>query len=230
MTSPMISQETASQIATLKTSDAPLILCDVDEVVLQFVSALEEYLLSEGYWLDAQSFALTGNVKHKADNIPADQTEVATLVNGFFERRTAHLDVVPGATESLLQLGEIADVIMLTNMPGAFRHERIDNLRGHGLHFPVITNSGPKGPVAAHLASRRKKPVFFIDDMPGNVRSVGEAVPDAYLIHFIADLRFAALADDVGAAHLRTSCWTETSRFIGETLVENQKSFLPSSQ
>lgn len=213
-----ISDETAAQIAVLSHAGRPLILCDVDEVVLRFVTALEAYLERNGFWLDARSFALTGNVKHLGGDEAASQDEVGALIHGFFAEETARLEPVPGAVDALGDAAQHADIVMVTNMPGDFRQARIENLRSHGLEFPVVTNSGPKGPVAAELARGAGRPVFFLDDAPSNIRSVAGAVPDAHIIHFIADHRFAALLEPIDAVHLRTSCWSEASEFIAATL------------
>ncbi len=45
-----------------------------------------------------------------------------------------------------MNIEKSADVIMLTNLPHEAGDDRRANLAGHGLNFPVVTNSGPKGP------------------------------------------------------------------------------------
>ena len=47
----------------------PLILSDADEVLVQFASVLDEFLHENELYLDLVSFALTGNIKRKADDV-----------------------------------------------------------------------------------------------------------------------------------------------------------------
>ena len=49
-------------------------------------------------------------------------------------------------------LARAADVVLLTNLPHSAGDHRRENLAGHGLNFPVVTNSGPKGPAINDLA------------------------------------------------------------------------------
>ena len=45
-------------------SNRPLLLCDADEVLFQFVRGLERHLETQGFHLDLISFSLFGNIKH----------------------------------------------------------------------------------------------------------------------------------------------------------------------
>lgn len=215
---PRIDADTTVQIEALILGQRPLVLCDVDEVVVHFVTALERHLERNGYWLHARSFALTGNIKRAGTDVAASQEEVDGLIHTFFAEEAAGLSLVPGAADALSAIAGLADIVMLTNLPGAFRQARIDNLRGHGLDYPVITNVGPKGPAAAAIASRSPRPVVFIDDAPSNIRSVAGAVPDAHIVHFVFDPRFDALLEPIDGVHLRTGLWSEALVFIGDTM------------
>lgn len=211
----MIHRDTEVQLRQLSIHNRPLIICDVDEVILQFIPAFERYLAARDRYLDKCSFALNGNIRRFDDRAPVAQKEVGELLFSFFETETHRLDLVPGALEALQTLAESAQIVLLSNIYGAFRQARIDNLKGHGLSYPVITNEGPKGPAVVHLASRTQAPVFFLDDTPTNIHSVLKALPGSHVIHFIADARFAELVEPIAGVRLKTSHWPEAHAYIG---------------
>ncbi len=98
---------------------------------------------------------------------------------------------------------------MLTNLPHAAAEDRRSNLKGHGLSFPVVTNSGPKGPAVKALAGLAQGPAVFIDDSPGFLASAREHAPDVHLIHFLHDDRFARHIEPLDYVSLRTHSWAE---------------------
>ena len=155
----MISESTQGQLATLNFTDRPLVICDVDEVIVHFTRDLEDYIGLHGLWLDTSSFALNGNIRHRESNTPAPEAQVAELIGSFFDERTRHMQEIDGAVSSLLRIGEKADVVLLTNLPHTAGDHRRENLKSHGLPYPVVTNSGPKGPAIRNLCDRGGKPV-----------------------------------------------------------------------
>ncbi len=213
-----LDRATREQIAALDLRSQPLIICDVDEVLLNFVEALEGHLDRNGFWLDKRSFALNGNIKYLGGHDPADTDQVRNLIYSFFAEETANLTPVVGAREALDTLAERAEIVLLTNMPDRFRAARLENLTGHGIHHPVVTNTGPKGPAVIEISRKSGNPVFFLDDTPGNVSSVKSAMPDAHIIHFIADPKFAELVEHIDGISLRSSNWPETLDYIVSVL------------
>ena len=87
--------------------EAPII-CDVDEVLVHFLQGFEAYLGEHDLWLDARSFALTGNVLHRETGLPVAGRAVLELLHGFFSERTALLAPIPHAAESLRELSNHA--------------------------------------------------------------------------------------------------------------------------
>ena len=196
----------------------PLIICDVDEVVVRFLDGFERFLESEGLWLDAASFSLSGNVRRTCDGRAVTQERLEMLFQDFFPRYTASLEPVEGASEALRRLSQKCQIIMLTNLAHAYFGLRRQNLDRHDFPYPLITNQGPKGPAVRQLASNITEPVFFIDDIPQYHASVREHAPHVHLIHFIADERFARHAPVVEAAALKTAKWAEVEDYITTTL------------
>lgn len=206
--------QTRAEIEDLRLDNGPLVVCDVDEVVLSFVGGFERHIERQGHFLDPKSYALAGNVKRRTDASALTRAEVEALLEEFFTHDAGRLDLVPGAVESLAALSRRAQVVLLTNIPLAYRDQRHANLRGHGLDYPIIVNEGPKGPAMSRLAEKVKEPLFFLDDAPENLRSVASDVPQAHLIHFIADARFEALCEEVDEVHFRTRFWEKAREWI----------------
>ena len=73
----MISEITQGQLATLRFTGRPLVICDVDEVIVHFTRDFEDYIGLHGLWLDTSSFALNGNVRYRETNAPAPEPLVA---------------------------------------------------------------------------------------------------------------------------------------------------------
>ncbi|MBB4301510.1 hypothetical protein GGD81_000527 [Rhodobium orientis] len=206
--------ETARQIEELDLKDGPLILCDVDEVALHFIAPFERHLLAHGFELVARSYGLNGNIVRQEDREPASREEVRELLLGFFDAETGNQQPVAGVAEALGELSQAAEVVMLTNIPERHRQLRSETLARHGMPYPVITNTGPKGPAARLLAERADGAVVFLDDSPSNIRSVGAFVDGASLVQFIADRRFFDLAGPIDGLSLKANDWPAARNFI----------------
>lgn len=207
-----------SQIAALKLDNAPLIVCDVDEVVLQFIAPLEGLMRRAGFEFIDHRYRLTGNIRRIEGGELASIDEVRALLHGFFEDHGRLQQPVPGAAEALAALAARAQIVMLTNMPARFQRDREEVLASYGVPYPVVVNEGPKGPAVSRLAARFDAPLIFLDDSPSNLTSVRAAVDGAHIIQFIADARFFAGADPVEGAALTTNDWNETRSFIEDVL------------
>lgn len=211
----MISDTTLAQLETLTFSDRPLVICDVDEVIVHFTRDFEDYIGLEDLWLDTSSFALNGNIRCRRTGAAAEDHRVASLIDRFFDERTRHMAPIDGAIDSLLHIGEVADVVLLTNLPHSAGDHRRENLADHGLPYPVITNSGPKGPAIRDLLRRARKPsAVFIDDSPAYIASAYEHAPEVQLVHFLHDERFARHIEPLDYVSLRTASWTEAKPHI----------------
>jgi len=206
----MPSQNTQDQIAKVIIDPAqPLLVCDVDEVVVHFIKGLESYLAEINLWLDPASFALNGNIKSIKTNEPVPGAQVGEILVSFFKLKTHTLEPIEGAVEALNQLGNKMQIIMLSNLPHDAYDARIVNMQNIGLEFPLITNEGGKGPAVKVLTETLQAPLFFIDDIPHYLTSVAEACPKANLIHFAHDERFAKHAPDIGFDHFKTRKWSQ---------------------
>ena len=218
----MISEPTLAQIANLQLRPTrPLVICDVDEVVVHFTRDFEDFLGGLGLVLDTSRMLFSGNIREQKSQEFLDAEEGEKIVGQFFAERTLEMQTIDGAVEALRNIGKSADVVMLSNLPHEAGDDRRANLAGHGLNFPVVTNSGPKGPAIQKIASQVSAPVVFIDDSPGFITSAFHHAPDVHLIHFLHDERYARLVAPLDFVSLRTDTWDEVHPHVLELIARN---------
>lgn len=215
----MLAAITENQIHAL-TIDAgrPLVVCDVDEVVLHFLRDFEDFLGGNDLWLDPASFALNGNVRRREGGEPVSTAELGELIMRFFAERTRHMQPVAGAHEALTSIADAAQVVLLSNIPEAYQDDRAANLADHGFNFPLVVNRGPKGPAVKAMADGHRASVVFIDDVPSYIASVAEHCPAANLVHFLQDHRFGRFVERFDFVSLRTDNWPEAHAHIAGLL------------
>ena len=215
MTEAVLHEEVRAQLSGLALdARRPLVLTDADEVVLQFVVALELYLAERALYLDLSSYALTGNIRRVGDGAAESADAVKALLADFFDERVEHVLPVPGAAAALAALSSRAQVVVLSNVPFGRREARQRALKAHGMDFPVIANHGAKGAAVAEIVRRMAAPVVFIDDIPSNLASVARAAPETIRLHFVADARLARLSPPCPECHGRHDDWTSARAFI----------------
>ena len=199
----------------------PLILTDADEVILQFASCLEEFLHENELYLDMASFALTGNIKCRADDQAIAAEEVGALIGQFFVEKTEDQPPVPGAPAALASLSERAQIVVVTNVPLQQREARIRSLQKNEMDYPVVANIGLKGPAIQYLAAKVETPVYFLDDLPPNLTSVAQMAEQVHRLHFIADERLAALLGPADDCHHRADNWPDMLAYIDGHLTQH---------
>src|SRR5262249_3766921 len=157
-----------------------------DEVLLRFVDGFDRYLRRQGLFLDLTTYRLHGNVKRLDDRSVLLDVEVTALLDEF-RAELAWLDPVEGAREALAGLD--VGTVVLTNITPAQAVARRRNLDKLGLDFPLIANSGLKGPIVRQLANKAGATTFFVDDIPQHLVSAAEHAPEVIRIHLIGDAR-----------------------------------------
>lgn len=198
----------------------PLIICDADEVLLQFIAGLERFLECEGCVLDLKSFAIHGNVRRRDSGDVVANEDVTRYIASFFDSQTRTMDVVPGAADALAALATRAQIVILSNLPESARVARAENLAGHGIAYPVIAGLGPKGAIVKRLIDGIARPVVFVDDLPPHHTSVATEAPHVHRLHFIADPRLAKLLPPAKDAHRRIDDWPSATDWISSVLGE----------
>ena len=200
--------------------DRPLLVCDVDEVVLHLVDPFVEVLQERGYTLKSHSFKLTGNV-FDANGREASQEEVWQGLTQLFEEQAKRQSIVDGVVENLNALSKHIDIIFLTNMPHAFGNIRRDYLASHGLDFPLVTNTRSKVPAIQILQTHCHRTIGVIDDTPKNLEQVNAGIENIHLFHFMANEEFRGLAGPIAETHISSGDWTATANKIATVLIEN---------
>ncbi len=196
----------------------PLLITDCDEVLLHFVGHFAD-------WLEAEHrirFALeTGEFVESMTCIDSGATlsmdEAWELLETFFQGGEDRQTLVPGAAEALSRIGEVADVVVLTNIGHDAHSWRVDQLAGHGIRHAVICNQGGKGaPVAELVRSRQPSAAVFVDDLASHHESVAQHAPEVWRLHMIAEPRVARAVAPAEHAHARIDDWSAACDWILE--------------
>jgi len=205
---------TELDLSHIRLGERPLIVCDVDDVVLQFIDPFQLFLESQGHEFLPRSFRLHGNIVSKADGTAIEDQQVSRLIEAFFEAQEFWQKPLDRVVQTLERLSEEADILFLTAMPPRFQDQRRRLLDRTGLLFPLLASEQPKGPIVHALHASRSHPVVFIDDMARNLHSVRDHVADCLLIHLMPNSpvhRFApAAADDI----TRATDWAHAAELI----------------
>jgi len=195
-------------------TDRPLIICDIDEVVLEFLTPFRNFLRSSGHDLLARSFRLHGNIVLSADGLPVSESLVDDLLEQFFTLQDQWQTPATLAVETLESLADEADLVFLTAMPPRHATVRRSLLDHHRLHYPLLATEEPKGPVVQRLHASRDVPVAFVDDILRNLHSVRNHAPQCLLVNIMANAEFRALAPEPDDGIAKAADWTDVARII----------------
>lgn len=210
--------------ADFRADGRPLMVVDVDEVILHFVAPLAAYVARFGYRLEPRSFAITGNVVREGGGQAIAGELVKELIDCFFRDEVENQPAVEGAVAALATLRATCDIVVLTNVPARQAERRAAHLSRLGLTCPMIANEGSKGGPIADLAAAARSvggdalEVVFVDDGPNHLAAARGTVERLRLVHFVADPAWFAMAPQVGGTWLRTRDWDEVTRTVS-TLV-----------
>ena len=186
----------------------PLIISDCDGVLLEFVAPFVAYLDSvHDLTLKLDTFALTGNVRHRDGRVVAS-ADFPPLLDGFFSTHMPRQAPVAGAAEALASLAAHCDIVVLTNIADHHALRRTHELARLGMPYRVIGNQGPKGgAIKALLAEFAPDIAVFIDDLPPNHSSAKAHAPDLHCIHLVAEAPLRSLIPAAPDADIRIDDW-----------------------
>lgn len=198
--------------------ERPLVLVDVDEVLGLFMKAFGAFLDERGYDFRIDRFALFQNIYPRG--APRDSTEHLDLETGralfddFFATRCAEIEPAPGAVAALARLHKRAEILILSNAPAPAEKLRGEWLAKHGLPYPLVLNSGLKGPITAGLVAQTPHRTAFVDDLLPNLDSVREHAPATATFQHVADERLRPLAPVAPDRHPRIDDWADLAEAI----------------
>jgi hypothetical protein len=210
--------ETARQIAELARDTRPLVVLDVDEVLLEFVRPFIGFLGSQQLKFDTTSFRLHGNISEAATGTLVDNDRVSALLDTFFAVQADWQVAADGAAEAIAGLAERAEIVMLTAMPHKHRAIRRAHLDALGFPYPLLTTEAAKGPAIRQLRGAHTRPVAFVDDIPHNLVSVRATVVDAHLFHLMAHAEMRALLPPLPDGIVITEGWSDAGPKIAGAL------------
>jgi len=187
----------------------PLLICDVDEVVLHFVAPFEDFLKGKNAQLNKRSFKLSGNIIDLPTGQAYSMEESGELIQEFHNISVDQQDVVEGAVPGLQQLSEIYEVVFLTNVAATLTQRRSAHLTSIGAPYPVLQNEGSKAEMVHLLSKDITAPIVFIDDLPPHHHAVKAMDPRINCIHFMADATFRAIVSFDGEIGKKTENWHE---------------------
>jgi len=194
----------------------PLIISDADEVILHFTSLLSEFLLTKGMYVTFTSYSLEGNIKYRESDEAVDNKLLKELIEDYFENNVDNQPVVEGAKEHLGNLSEFCDIIILTNIPHVFADRRREKLAQLGINYPMISSSGPKGPILKAIQKRTAEKLVFIDDISHHHTSVAEYVPETLRIQYIANQELSNIEKKATHSHHRCDEWCDIESVVRE--------------
>ncbi|MBP1850597.1 hypothetical protein [Rhizobium halophytocola] len=202
------------QLADIRLGHRPLLVCDVDDVVLQFVQPFERYLVDRDLELVPRSFRLTGNIVSQRDGTAVEDSAVRSLLDTFYDEQE-HWQVPAERAHAMLDgFSAEADVVFLTAMSPRYFDRRRRLLDRLGFSQPLIATEAPKGPLVAQLHGARSLPLAFVDDMVGNLISVGTHVADCLLVHLQPRSAIHRLAPATPPTAERADGWLQADRLI----------------
>jgi hypothetical protein len=200
-------------------SERPLIVCDIDEVVLEFLTPLRNFLNSSGHDLLPRSFRLHGNIVATDGGEPVSDSRTSAFLEEFFALQDQWQTPAEDVVETLADLANDADIVFLTAMAPRYAATRRTLLDRHGLHYPLLASEEPKGPIIQRLHDARDVPLVFIDDILRNLQSVRDCAPDCLLINLMANAEFRAMAPHPGDGIMTADGWAQTAAIIRQHLM-----------
>ncbi|MBL4800819.1 MAG: hypothetical protein JKY45_02925 [Emcibacter sp.] len=196
----------------------PIIISDADEVILHFAHILSDYLHTQGMYVNFTSYALEGNIKYLKNDEPVNSDLFKELIDDYFDHYVEKQPLVKNVHKHLKNLSEFCDIVILTNIPHDYADRRRKLLRDQGLNYPMISSSGPKGPVMKAIRKLTSEKLIFIDDISHHHESVARYVPDTFRIQYIANTQLSDIEEKSKHCHHRCRDWSHIEQVIREYL------------
>jgi len=200
----------------------PLLITDCDEVLLHMVAHFQDWL-GETHGIDFafETGEFAGALTHRDSGAQVGEDRVWPLLTDFFRGEMHRQTLVPGALEALGRIGEVADIVILTNLGDEAHGWRVEQLAAHGIAHEVVCNQGGKGVPARAIIDRHGAPrSVFVDDLPVHHASVAKHSPDTWRLHMVAEPRLAPAVPRAEHAHARIDDWPTATNWILERLSE----------
>ena len=202
----------------------PLLITDCDEVLLHMIGHFADWVAEAhgmSFALDAPDFSQAVRFKDSGEPVPHEQ--IWPLLDRFFDSEMHRQNVVPGAVDALGRIGEVADVVVLTNLGDEYQASRVRQLEAFDIRHRVLCNRGGKGrPVLELIGELEPSVVAFVDDLAIHHESVAKHAPDVWRLHMIAEPRVALHTAPATHAHARIDDWQPATQWILDRFEEGR--------
>jgi hypothetical protein len=198
----------------------PLLITDCDEVLLHMVAHFQDWL-NEAHNIDFafESGDFAEALTHRDSGERVAHDRVWPLLTDFFRGEMHRQTLVPGALEALGRIGEVADIVILTNLGVEAHGWRVEQLAAHGIAHEVVCNQGGKGvPARAIIDRHGASRTVFVDDLPIHHASVAKHAPEVWRLHMVAEPRLAPAVPTAEHAHARIDDWPTAAQWILDRL------------
>ena len=200
-------------------SNRPLLISDCDEVLLHMVVPFQQWLDSDKHihfdLENGSNFAEA--LRHKHDGTQVLPEQIWPMLKEFFDTEMYRQGAIEGAVESINKLGEVADVVILTNLLDDRREARAEQLKAVGIDFPVYTNQGGKGELLANILEEFEPSVtVFVDDLGHQHGSVAKHAPDVWRLQMVGEPILAKHITTNPAANARIDLWGNALSWISD--------------
>ena len=198
----------------------PLLITDCDEVLLHMVAHFADWLDEEHrIHFDLESGEFAGALTDKRSGETISDNQVWPLLDTFFRGEMHRQTLVPGALEALGRIGEVADIVILTNLGDEAHPWRVEQLGRHGIRHDVVCNQGGKGgPVRQIVARHGARCAAFVDDLAVHHSSVAKHAPEVWRLHMVAEPRLAPAVPPAADAHARIDDWPTAADWLIDRL------------
>jgi hypothetical protein len=201
----------------------PLLISDCDEVLLHMVSHFADWLGEQHRIRFDLGQAEFRSALTYEDGSAVPEERIWPLLDGFFRSEMHRQTLVPGALEALGRIGEVADIVILTNLGDEAHPWRVEQLASHGIRHEVVCNRGGKGEPLKGIVERHCASVsLFVDDLAVHHASVAKHAPETIRLHMIAEPRLAAVTPPAEHAHARIDDWPTACDWILDRFREAQ--------
>ena len=210
----MLSKTVYPQLDTIRYNKVrPLIICDADEVIFNFMDEFINFLGKEELIFSWESYALSGNIIDKKGKQISDKV-IKYLIKKFFSECTCNMKLIKGVKKSLIQLSNYFNILILSNIPFQHYGKRKLALKENKLDFPFIANIGEKGNTCFAILKMFKQKTWFIDDSPFQIYSVKKINPTISTILFVANKKLAKLIDKEKCWDYYSNSWKENKNIL----------------
>jgi hypothetical protein len=194
----------------------PLLITDCDEVLLHMIAHFGSWL-GEAREIDfsPESGEFSNAMRRRSDGSVLTHDETWPLLDDFFATEMHRQTLVPHALDALERIGQVADIVILTNLGEHCHAGRVAQLDAVGIRHRVVCNQGGKGrPVADLVAEYAPSATVFVDDLPQHHASVAHRAPDVWRLHMVAEPTIAPHIPPAPAAHARIDDWANAVDWV----------------